>query len=350
MLSGSIVKGLLSISLPIMITNVGQSLFNIVDMNILKTYSTDGFAVGAVGACGTLTTLITGLMVGISAGANVIIAKYIGSGDQKRVSRAVGTAILFALLGGIALALIGVLCAETFLIWVNCPAQLLQKAVLYFRLYFAGMPILMVYNFSAAILRASGDSKRPMVYLTLGGVIKVTFNLLFVAGLHMTVDGVAYATLISWVLSAGLAVAALFKTKTVIRLSPGQIRFYPQELKEMLIIGIPSGLQQALYSVANVIISATVNTFGPEATTGISIANNFDGVLYQLCVATSLAVMPYVSQNIGARNISRATRSILIGVGITAVFGTTFGSLSALFSGKLSSIMSSDPAVIAYSQ
>lgn len=351
MLSGSIMKGLFSIAIPIMIMNVAMSLFNIVDMTILKTFdSSNGYAVGAVGACGTLISLITGLLIGCSAGANVVIAKYIGKGDRERVERATGVSILFAFVGGIALAMIGVSCAELFLGLMNCPAELIKGAALYFRLYFAGIPILMVYNFSAAVLRSAGDSRRPMMYLILGSAVKLGFNILFVAGLKMTVEGVAYATLISWIFMTFLGVRALLKNDGWIKLKLSRLRFYGTELKEILIIGIPAGLQQALYSIANVIITATVNSFGPDAATGISIANNFDGILYNISTAPALAVMPYVSQNLGHGNVKRARRVVVNGLIMTTALGATFGALSAIFSAQLSSLMSTSPAVIAYSQ
>ncbi len=351
MLSGPIVSGLLKIAIPIMVMNVLQSLFNIIDMTVLKVFDTDnGYSVGSVGACGTLISLITGLLIGISAGANVIIAKYIGRGDRERVDRAVGASILLSAVGGVALTAIGVAGAELFLGWMNCPDELMAGAVLYFRLYFLGVPILMVYNFCASILRASGDSRRPMLYLTLGGVIKIVFNYLFVGVFGLGIRGVAFATIISWSVSAALGLIALIRNTGTVKIKLNCLRFYKSELKEILFIGVPAGLQQALYSIANVIISATVNSFGPDATTGISIANNFDGILYQISVATSIAVMPYVSQNVGKGNIKRATQSVTRGILITVAFGAFFGSLSAIFSTQLASIMSDSPVVIAFAR
>ena len=349
MLSGSIVKGLLTIAIPIMIMNVVQSLFNIVDMTVLKTYDTD-VTVGAVGTCGTLISLMTGLVVGCSSGANVVIARYIGQGNKDRVEKAIGTSLLFALFSGILLLIVGISFAKVFLGWMNCPENLLPQATLYFRLYFAGVPILMVYNFCASILRSTGDSRRPMIFLTLGGVLKVIFNFVFVAGFNMTVDGVAFATIISWTFSATLGIIALIRNNSIARLNFKKLRFYRTELKDILTIGIPAGLQQALYSIANVIISSTVNTFGEYATTGISIANTFDGILYQIAVSPSLAVMPYVSQNVGHGNIKRAKQAVSKGMIITIALGATFGSLSAIFSGQLSSIMADNPEIIKYSQ
>lgn len=351
MLSGSIVKGLLAIAFPIMVMNVLQSLFNIIDMTVLKAFDTDGgYSVGAVGSSGTLISLVTGLLIGIATGSNVVVAKYIGKKDQDSVDKAVGTSILFSIIGGFFLLIIGVVFARIFLSWMNCPESLLDHATLYFRLYFLGVPVLMLYNFCASILRSSGDSKRPMLFLTLGGVIKVILTILFVAVFKLNVTGVALATIISWIVSTVLALRALIKNNGVVKIKFNNLKIYPKLLKEILIVGVPTGLQQALYSIANVIITAQVNALGPDATTGVSIANTFDGIMYQISVAPSLAVMPYVSQNIGAKNIKRAKEATLKGLLLTILLGGSFGALFSIFSKQLSSIMSDIPEVIMYSQ
>lgn len=351
MLSGSITKGLLQISLPIMVMNVVQSLFNIIDMTVLKSFGDDELAVGAVGACSTLITLITCIMVGCASGANVTIARHIGAGEPEKAKKALGTSICFAAVGGVVISAIGLCCADLFLGWMNCPEQLIDKAALYFRLYFAGVPISLVYNMCAGAMRSTGDSKRPMIYLTLAGVLKVLFNILFVAVFKMSVVGVAFATIISWGASCFLGLKALFKgTHPMVKLELSKIRFEKSELKSVLHIGVPDGLQRALYSFANVVIATAVNSFGPEATTGISIANNFDGILYNIVTAPAIAVMPYVSQNFGAKNLTRAKKSVLCGMLIATALGASFGALSAIFSENLSSIMSSNPVVINYSQ
>lgn len=349
MLSGSITKGLLTICLPVMIMNVLQSLFNLVDMTVLKTYNT-GNAVGAVGVCGTLITLITCLVTGVATGANVAVARRIGMNDKEGVDRALNSAMAFSIAGGVTLAVIGISFAEVFLGWANCPEELLADAALYFRLYFAGVPILMIYNFCAAIMRSSGNSRGPMIYLSIGGVVKALLSLLFIAVFKMGVEGVAYATIISWSASAVLALYALTHNNSVVKLRLRNIRFYKRELADMLRTGVPAGLQMGMYSLANVVISATVNSYGSAATTGISIANIYDGILYNISTATALAVLPYVSQNVGCGNIKRATQSVWKGILITVALGAFFGALSAIFSGQLTSIMSEDPEVIMYSR
>ena len=349
MLSGSIVKGILTIAFPIMIMNVLQSLFNIVDMTVLKTYDTDGMSVGAVGACGTLITLITNLVIGISTGANVVVAKHLGRRDIFRAEKAAGAAIAFSVVAGIVLTVIGVGGSELFLKWVNCPEELMSRAVLYFRLYFSGVPILMVHYFCSAVLRSSGNSGQIMTISLVGGVVKLVSTYLFVAVFRMGIPGVSAATILSWCVYLFMSLRALTREDSTVRIRKENIRFEFDELKATLHVGIPTGLQMGLYAIANVIISATVNSFGKEATTGISIANTFDGVMYNISHATSLAVLPYVSQNIGAGNVKRATSSVWKGIFVTIAIGGTLGGLSAIFAPQLSGIMSDDPKVIAYS-
>ena len=349
MLSGSITKGLLSMTIPIMIMNVMQSLFSITDMTVLRFFSDDR-AVGAVGACGMLITLSTSLLIGISAGANVIVARRIGAGDRERADKAAMTSLLFSVVGGLVLMLIGVTSSETFLKMTNCPDSLLSQATKYFKIHFYGVPVVMFYNFCASILRATGDTKRPMYFLIIGGLIKVLFTIFFVTVLDVDVEGVALATIISNVIASLLAFCTLLKFQNVVRVNFKQMKFDLAELKDILYIGVPAGLQSSLYSLANVVITTAVNGFGEAATTGIAIANQFDGILYQISYAPSLAVTPYIAQNMGAGNIKRVKKTLIRAVFITTAFGTTFGLLSAIFSKQLSSLLSSTPAVIAFSQ
>lgn len=349
MLSGPVTKSLLSLTAPIMIMNVMQTMFSVIDMTVLGNLANDS-AVGAVGACSTLITLCTGLFIGTSVGANVIVARHIGEGDRQRTKQAIGTSLAFSILGGLLLLVIGVSCAEIFLRLTNCPESMLQDAVTYFRIYFLGVPVVLLYNFSAAILRAAGDTRRPMYFLLLAGMLKVVLNIFCITVLKLTVAGVAIATVASNAVAGGLCMHAIFTNRDKLSIKLRDIKIQFTELRRILFIGIPTGLQQALYSLANVIITSTVNSFGPDATTGVAIANQFDGILYQIAVAPSLAVTPYVSQNVGAGNMKRVKEAILKGIMITVMFGASFGSLSAIFSGQLSSIMSSSPAVIRYSQ
>lgn len=349
MLSGSIFKGLMAITIPIMIMNVLQSLVSVIDMTMLKLLGKQE-AVGAVGACGTLISLITGLLIGISSGSSVVVARYIGKKDSESVERAVGTAYALAIAGGIILLIIGVVFGETFLKWMNCPPELISNSVLYFRIYFCGVPILMFYNFSASILRAMGDSKHPMLFLSCSNILKVGLNVFFVLVFDTDVVGVAVATIIAQFIAGFLSFRILLKNEGIVKFKFKHFRFYGKHVKEILFIGIPAGLQQALYSLANVIITSTVNAEGKFATTGIAIANQFDGVLYQIAVAPSLAVMSYVSQNVGMGNLKRAKQSVGKAMLITIMFAASIGALSAIFSKQLASLMNNNAKVIEYAQ
>ncbi|MBR4305176.1 MAG: MATE family efflux transporter [Clostridia bacterium] len=349
MLSGSVTKGLISMILPIMISNVMQSIFSAIDMTVLKIYSSD-LAVGAVGACSNLISLSTALLIGISLGANMIVARRLGAGDKTRAEKAAVTAIKTALIGGLILMGIGVLLAETFLRWTNCHESLLPQAVTYLRLYFCAVPMLMVYNFCASVLRATGDTKRPMYFLLLNGVIKVILNFLFVARLDMDVASVAVATIIASLVSCSLSCITLFKLQNVMPMHFFRTRFDTREFREIIRIGIPAGVQAGMLAFANVAITATANSFGADATTGVSIANQFESILYQITAAPGVAVAPFVSQNIGAGNIPRVKKTILCGVLITTISTATLGALSAIFSGQLAGIMSTSPAIIGYAK
>ena len=347
MLSGSITKGLLAMTMPIMIMNVMQNLFSIIDMTVLGQLVGDN-AVGSVGACSMLITLCTCLLIGIAAGANIVVAKRIGAQDSERTKKAADTAIILALAGGLLLLIIGTIFAPTFLRWVNCPEKLLADAITYFRIYFYGAPFLMLYNFAAAILRAAGDTKRPMYFLLFSGGIKVVLNIVFITCFHMDVDGVGIATLISNILASTLCILALRRSSLQFRFR--KMQFSKQEMADILHLGVPTGLQQAFYAFANVIIATAVNSFGPEATTGISIANQIDGVMYNVACAPSLATAPYVAQNVGAHNFPRVKKVVVHSIFITVAFGGILGALFSIFAEELASIMTSSPEVIAYAK
>lgn len=349
MLSGSIPKGLLAMTLPIITMGVMASLFNLIDMTVLRFYADDS-AVGAAGASGTIITVCTTLITGISVGANVIVARHIGSGNKTKVDSAVMTSLLLSLALGFLLMVAGVSLAESILKLTNCPVSLLAQATLYFKLTFCGIPVTTLYTFCVGILRATGDAKRPLYFSVTRGIIKIMLTLLFVAVFDLSIAGVVHASNIANIVVSILAFCALLRNKNTITVNFKRIKFDLTALKDILYIGIPIGLQSALYSFANVVIATAVNSFGPDATTGISIANIFDGFMYQIIHAPSVATIPFVAQNIGARNIKRVKQIITTSILITVAFGATFGSLSAIFSGQLSSLLSSSPAVIDFSR
>ncbi len=349
MLEGSIMKGMFALMLPVMIMNVCQSLFSIVDMTVLKQYSTDPYAVGAVGVCGNLISLITVLLIGVSTGGNVVVAKYLGAKDKHNAEKAIGNAVLVGLTGGVLLLIIGCVFAVPLLQMQKCSEELMPSAVLYFRLYFCSVPFLMLYNFSAAILQAMGDSRKPMYFLLISGAVKVLLTLLFTAVFHSGVEGVAIATIIANLIAGGLTTMAIIRHGDGVCLKFRYLKFYRSETKKIFKIGAPTGIQRGFYAIANVAIMTVVNAKGPDATTGVSIANNFDGILYNISIAASIAALPYIAQNIGARNMKRAKDAIVKGLLLTVLMGASFGALSAIFSPQLSSIMTDSPDAIHFS-
>ena len=349
MLSGSITKGLITLIIPIMIMNVFQSLIGVIDMTVLGILVDDN-AVGAVGTCGTLISLITGLIIGVSTGANVVVAKHVATGNKEKVERSVGTALFFAILMGVILAVFGIVFAEMLLVSINCPESLLPMATNYFRLYFAGVPLLFLYNFSASILRSIGDTKRPMYFMCGGGILKVIFNFVLTISFNFTVEGVGIATIVSWLFAGILCLRLLMKKDSKAPFKFKNFRFYFKELGNMLFIGIPLGLQSVMYSFANVAITATVNALGPEATKGMSIANQYDAIMYHIAMAPSYAIAAYVSQNVAAKNVQRAKKAIYTAISITFVLGASLGGLMALCSKPLCLIMTKNPEVIKYAQ
>ena len=348
MTNGSIMKGLTALTMPIMIMNVAQSLFNLLDIWVVKVFGFES-AVGAIGACGMLITLCTCLLIGISAGANVVTARHVGAKEKKLAESSIMTAIAFSIIGGVLLMILGSIFAKTFLVLTNCHVSLLSDATLYFKLYFLASPAIMVYNFAASLLRALGDSKKPMYFLFVCCICKILLTVLLISILRKPIESVGIATIVSNVISSALALIALLKNKVVANLSIKRLRIDFKELKAILYNGVPAGLQSAMYALANVIITSVVNTFGPDATTGISIANQFDGIMYQVSYAPSLATVPFVAQNIGAGRLDRAKKTLWCGIFISTAFGATLGSLSAIFSRQLSFLMSSSEAVVSFS-
>lgn len=348
MVSGPMFKGLLALTIPIMIMNVAQSLFNLLDMAVLRVFGFEQ-AVGAVGACGVLITLFTSLLIGISAGANVVIARHIGAGNKSRAEAAINTSIIFAICAGLTLMVIGVVFARDFLLMTKCPTTLLDDATLYFQIYFYGLPIQMLYVFSASVLRALGDTKRPMYFLLLGSACKVVLTVLLLQTALGGVISASLATVFANLVACVMSIVAVVKNKDVEVLRIKKLGFDFTELKAILYNGVPAGIQSALYAFANVIITTVVNSYGEAATTGVSIANQFDGILYQISLAPSLAAIPYVAQNMGAGKFDRVKKATLYSIAITVAFGASLGSLSAIFSRELSYIGSSSPEVVAFS-
>lgn len=318
MLHGSMLDKMLLFALPLAAGSILQQLFNAVDVAVVGRFASSQ-ALAAVGANTPVVSLMVNLFVGISVGSNVVIANYIGQGAKGRIKGAVHTSVVVAVLSGLFLMILGLGIAKPLLELMSTPENVIDLAVLYLRIYCIGMPFIMVYNFGAAILRSVGDTRRPLYCLILSGVINACLNLLFVIGFHMGVSGVAIATVISNVVSAGMIVFFLMRADETVRLDFRQLRVEKAELVKILRIGLPAGLQGMVFSVANVCIQASINSFGSDAVAGSAVAANFEYISYYAVNGFNAAVMTFMSQNLGAGNIKRCRKAYGLGIACAAV-------------------------------
>lgn len=307
MTQGSLGIKLWKFALPVAASSILQQLFNSVDVAVIGQYA-GSHEQAAVGSNGSLINLLLNLFIGISVGANVVISTYLGQREEKKVHKAVHTAIPVALISGCVLLFFGIAAARPILTLMDTPKAVLDFAVLYLRIYFLGMPFIMFYNFGAAILRSIGDTKRPLYCLVLSGMVNVGLNLFFVIVFRMGVAGVAIATVISNVISAGMVGYFLTHTKEAIRLELRQIRISGAELKEMLKIGIPAGIQSVVFSLSNVLIQSAVNRFGADAMAGSAVSLNFEYYSYFIIAAFNQATVTFTSQNYGAGKYDRCKK------------------------------------------
>ena len=329
MLHGPLLGSIISYTIPIILASVLQLLFNAADLVVVGRFR-GSLSVGAVGATGAISNLIINLFIGLSVGVGVNVARAIGSRDAEATKRMVHTALPVALAGGIILTIVGVLFAEPLLVLMGTPGDILPLSTTYMRIYFAGMTFTMVYNFCAAILRAAGDTQSPLIFLVLAGMLNVLLNLLFVVVFGMNVDGVALATIIAQALSAGLTVRALRRRTDNCHLELRKLHIHKDALVRMVSLGIPAGLQGSMFSISNVLIQSSVNSFGPVFMSGNAAAGNIEGFVYVSMNAFSQTAMNYTGQNVGARQYDRVKKILCICILSAGVFGLCLG-LAAYF-------------------
>lgn len=348
MLHGSIWDKIPRFALPVAATAILEQLFNASDVAVVGNFTGAGrtAAVAAVGANGPVIGLLVNLFIGIALGANVVIANAIGRKDRRTVQRAVHTSILVALLGGALMALLGELAADPLLRLLQVPEEVFPLALLYLRIYLLGMPVILLYNFEAAIFRSVGETKVTLLALIFSGVLNVLLNLFFVAGLNMTVNGVAIATVASNAVSSLLLYRRLRATELDIRVEPRLLRIDPASLRKILRIGLPAGLQSAVFSFSNIVIQFAVNSLGTVVMAASSAALNLEILTYDILFAFNQACTTFTSQNYGAGKLRRCRRTLFITIGEAA--GTLAVAVGAvLFFGRpLLAIFNSDPAVV----
>lgn len=342
---GPLFGKLLVFSLPIMAMNILQLLFNTADMVVVGRFS-GGDALAAVGATGALINLIITLFTGLSVGTSVVVARDYAAGDADAVSRSVHTSIVLSMIGGLIVMAVGIAFCGPLLVMMGTPENILGLAVLYMRIYFVSMPANMVFTFGAAIMRSVGDSRRPMYFLGVTGILHVVLNLFFVIVLHMSVDGVAWSTVISQYLSALLILFSLSRYDGAIRFIPRKLRADKEKLKELIRIGLPAGLQGLLFSISNVLIQSAVNSFGSTMIAANAAAMNIENYIGTVMLAYYNAVVTFTAQSMGAKKYSRIDNIAKVSTVLVFITWILLGGTTVLFGRPLLGIFTSDPKVI----
>ncbi len=345
MCNGPLFPKILAFSIPLMLSGILQLLFNAADMIVVGRFA-GNTALAAVGANAALINLLTNLFIGFSIGANVLVAQYYGAGKERDMSETVHSSIVLSLLCGGILLVLGILAAPQILILMGTPEDVLGQAVLYIRIYFAGIPVLLLYNFGSSILRAVGDTKRPLYYLMAAGVINVILNLIFVIGCGLGVAGVALATVISQCISALLVLRCMMHMEGGCRVELKKLRINREKMLQIMRIGFPAGLQGTVFSLSNVLIQSSVNSFGSVAVAGNTAGQNIEGFIYMAMNSYHQTALSFSSQNFGVGNYKRIGRVFLECLGLVTFVGLSLGGLAYLFGNQLLGIYSSDPQVI----
>lgn len=350
MLEGPLFPHIIRYTIPIILTSLLQLLFNAADLVVVGQFC-GSVSVAAVGATGSLTNLMVNFFIGLSVGAGVSVAHALGSREDVVVHRTIHTALPTALCSGVILTVVGVSFSETFLRLMGTPENVLPLSAVYMKIYFCGITFTMVYNYCAATLRAAGDTQSPLVFLTFAGIVNVILNVVFVTRFHMNVAGVALATTISQGISAVLVVLTLMRRKDACKLELRKMRIYAPQLAKMLRIGLPAGIQSSLFSISNVIIQSSINSFGDVMMSGNAAAGNIEGFVYVCLNAFHQTAVNFIGQNAGAKQYRRVYRTLWICLGCATVMGLLVGTLAWAAGPELLSIYITDSQeAIAYGE
>ena len=345
MCNGTIMDKLISFALPLMISGMLQLMFNAVDIIVVGRF-TGSQALAAVGSTTALICTFTNLFIGVSLGANVLAARFYASGKTKEMSETVHTAILLALISGIAMSVIGILCARESLVLIATPDDIIGQAALYLRIYFLGMPFFMLYNYGAAILRAVGDTKRPLMYLIAAGTANAVLDLILVIIFKMGVAGVAIGTITSQFISCVLVIRCLCKTNTIYKLYISKLRIKKYYLIQILKVGLPAGIQSTVINFSNVLLQSSVNSFGEIAMAGYTAANNILGFLYVSVNSVTQACMSFTSQNYGVRKFKRMDKVLADCAILSIIVSVVIGGGSYLLGHQILGIYTKQEDVI----
>ena len=347
MCHGPLLSRILLFAVPLICSGVLQLLFNATDIIVVGRFVSSN-AMAAVGSTSSLINLLVNFFIGISVGANVLVARFRGANDFDDAQQTVQTALITAVFGGVVLIAAGLLLARPMLVWMATPAEVLDQAVLYMRVYFIGMPATMLYNFGAAVLRAVGDTRRPLYFLTLAGVINVAGDLFFVIVLGMGVAGVAVATVLSQIVSATLIVLCLMRVDGMCNVNLRRLRFYPDKFRRMMQVGLPAGLQSVIFNISNVLIQSSVNSFGATVVAGNTAASNIEGFVYTSMNALYQTSLSFTSQNLGAKQYHRIDQILVRCLALVLLIGLVLGNGAHLFGRTLLGIYSGEADVIEY--
>lgn len=346
MTTGPFFKKIILFSIPLIFTGLLQLVYNTADTVIVGRFAGKQ-ALAAVGSTGSLVALILNVFMGLAMGAGVVTAKYIGAGNMQKVKRCTHTAMLLSVVCGVAVGIIGFFVSGWMLQIMNVEAEILALSTLYLKIYFLGAPGMLIYNFGAAILRSHGDTQRPLYILFLSGIVNIVLNLILVISVKLGVSGVAIATVVSQYISAALIVVCLLRTDSVIKIHLKELRIHKSELLEIVKIGVPAGIQNSMFSIANVIIQSSVNAFGENAMAGIAAGSNYDSYIYTCTNAFAQTTMTFTSQNVGAEkyeNVSKIYGRCLL---LTCVIAGGLSCIGYVLRSQIVGIFSDVPEVIA---
>lgn len=347
MCNGPLFGKILLFTLPLMLSGILQLLFNAADVVVVGRFAGNE-ALAAVGSTGSLTNLLVNLFIGLSVGANVLVARYYGGRQEEEVSQTVHTAILVSMAGGVLLAVIGIAAARPLLLLMDTPENVIEHSVLYMRIYFIGMPVMLMFNFGSAILRAIGDTRRPLFYLSIAGVINVVLNLFFVIKLQMGVAGVALATVISQCVSSTLIIRCLMQSEGCFKLYLNKLHINWDKFKKIAAIGLPAGIQGSLFSISNVLIQSSVNSFGSVAMAGNTAGSNVEGFVYTAMNSVHQTAVSFTGQNLGGKKYDRINKILLECLLFVTAIGLIMGNGAFLLGHQILGFYSSDPQVISY--
>lgn len=334
-------------TLPLMLTSFLQLLYNAADNVVVGKFAENGeIALAAVGSTGSLINLIVNLFIGLSVGTSIVVAQYLGKREFKQVQDTVHTSITISIIFGVILLFIGVLFAKPLLLMMNADKDVIDGAALYMRIFFIGMPVNMLYNFGSAVLRAIGDTKRPLYILTISGLVNVVLNLILVILFRLDVAGVAIATIVSQAISAVLIVWCLMKTDGAVNLNLKKLKIHPRKLWELAKCGLPAGFQGMLFSISNVLIQSSINTFGPSGIAGNAVAGNIEGFIYAAMNTLYQASLTFIGQNVGAKKPERIHKITFICFVYVVIIGVLGGQLVVRLGDMLISIYNDKREVI----